>query len=121
MKPLAKKDLNSFTQRFNHFIDAELRHVEIISPTIICITLAAQDSARAFDWITVKLEFSGVNYAKILEANKLSFVDMSDGVTLLYEADVFAFGISKCSNLSGIKNSICHIIGSDLKYQEGSF
>lgn len=83
--------------------------------------MASQDSARAFDWISVKFEFSGVSEAKLLEANKLSFVDMSDGITILYEDNVFAFGISKCSNISSIKNSTCHTIGSDLKYQEGSF
>ncbi len=121
VKPLLEKDLNFFLKRFNNFIDAELRHVEIVSPTIISITIAAQDSARAFDWITVKLEFSGVRDAKLLDANKLSFVDMSDGTTLLNEDTVFAFATSKCSNLSGIKTSTCYIIGSDLKYQEGSF
>lgn len=119
VKPLLAKDLNSFAQRFGNFIDAELRHVEIVSPTTICITIATQDAARAFDWITLKLEFSGVSEAKLVE--KLSFVDMSEGVTLLYEDNVFAFGISKCSNLSSIKTSTCHIIGADLKYQEGSF
>ncbi len=121
VKPLFEKDLDFFLKRFNNFIDAELRHVEIVSPTTISITIATQDSARAFDWITIKLEFSGVSDAKLLDTNKLSFVDMSDGTTLLYEDTVFAFGISKCSNLSGIKTSTCFIIGSDLKYQEGSF
>ncbi len=121
VKPLLEKDLDFFLKRFNNFIDAELRHVEIVSPATISITIATQDSARAFDWITVKLEFSGVSDAKLLDTNKLSFVDMSDGTTLLYEDTVFAFGISKCSNLSGIKTSTCFIIGSDLKYQEGSF
>ncbi len=121
VKPLLEKDLNFFLKRFNNFIDGELRHVEIVSPTTISITIAAQDSARAFDWITVKLEFNGVSDAKLLDAKKLSFVDISDGLTLLYEDNFFAFGISRCSKLSGIKTSICYIIGSDLKCQEGSF
>lgn len=121
VKPLLEKDLNFFLKRFNNFIDAELRHVEIVSPTTISITIAAQDEARAFDWISVKLEFSAVSDAKLLDANRLSFVDMSDGVTLLYKDNVFAFAISKYSNLSAIKSSICYIIGSELKYQEGLF
>jgi len=119
VKPLLAKNLKSFAQRFNNFVDGELRHVEIVTPTTISITLATQDTARAFDWITIKLEFSGVSEAKLV--GKLSFVDMSEGITLLYEDNVFALSISKCSNLSNIKTYTCHIIGADLKCQEGSF
>lgn len=121
MKPLLKKDLNLFLQRFNYFIDSELRHVQIVSPTTICIILAAQDSARAFDWITVELEFSGVNEAKLLDENRISFLDMSDGITLLNEDNLFAFAVSKCSNISTVKSSTCHVVALSVKYKEGLF
>ena len=120
-KPLESKNLKSFLQRFDNFRDGELRHVEIESPTKISITISAQDSARAFDWITVTLEFSGVREAKLVDINKLSFIDMSEGISILYDNNSFAFGISKCENTSGIKTSICHIISADLKYKEGLF
>ncbi|MCD6433193.1 MAG: hypothetical protein J7L21_04055 [Sulfurimonas sp.] len=121
MKPLLAKDLKSFLDRFDNFRDSELRHIEIISPSVITITLAGQDSARAFDWISVILKFSGVSNAKILDNAKLKLVDMSDGISLLCEKDLFAFGIGECENLFSIKSSTCQVVASSLKYQEGEF
>ena len=121
MKPLLTKDLGDFLKRFDNFRDAEFRHVQIISPTIITITLAVQDRARAFDWITITLEFSGVIDAVLIDNSKLNMVDLSDGISILHEDNKFYFGTGDCKTISNIKSSTCHIVGSTLKYQEGSF
>ncbi len=121
MKPLLAKDIKPLLARFNNFADAELRSIEIISPTIIKITLAGQDSARGFDWLTICFEFSGVLDAKLLENSKLSLVDMSDGINIVYEDGNFVFGIGNYKNLTNIKNSVCFLISSALKYEEGAF
>jgi hypothetical protein len=121
MKPLLTKEMNSFLERLGNFVDAEFRDIEIISPTTIKITLAGQDSARGFDWITVEFEFSGVNDARLIENSKLPHVDMSDGVNILCEDGLFTFGIGKETTISSLKNSICQITSSTLKYQEGQF
>ncbi len=118
MKPLLAKDLNSFLQRFQHFENGEFGDIDILSSTKIRISISAQDSARAFDWVSVALEFSGVKDAQLLDASKLQFVDMSQGITILYENATFAFGISKCENLSRVKTSSCFIISTDVKYEE---
>ncbi len=121
MKPLLKKELPNFLERFDSFIDGEVRHVEVVSPTIIKVTLAGQDSARGFDWITVEFEFGGVSDARLLDSSKLSLLDMSEAISLISENNMFAFGLGKYSNLSGIKNSSFYIICETLKYQEGTF
>ena len=121
MKPLHKQDLTEFVKRFNNFEDADFRSIEIISPEQMRLVLAVQDSARAFDWITITLEFSGVSDARLLESNKLSLLDMSDGANIIKENDLFAFGLGGCYNISTTKNSICYIISNDLKYEEGQF
>lgn len=121
MKPLLAKDIKPLLARFSNFIDAELRSIEIISPAIIKITLAGQDSARGFDWLIVCFEFSGVVDAKLLENSKLPLVDMSDGINIVHEDGNFAFGIGDYKSLSNIKNSICFLISSALKYEEGAF
>ena len=121
MKPLLANNLDTFLKRFDNFRDSELRSMEVISPTLIRVTLAGQDSARAHDWVSVELEFSGVQDAKLLENAKLSFVDMSDGVSIITFNNLFAFGIGKCYNIEGIKNSTCQVVSSGLKYQEGLF
>jgi hypothetical protein len=121
MKPLLANNLNSFMERFDNFRNGEFRSIEVVSPTTITITLAGQDSARSFDWISMKFEFSGVSDAQLLENSKLSFVDMCDGISIINTDDLFAFGLGKCYNISNIKSSACHIVSSSLKYEEGLF
>jgi hypothetical protein len=121
MKPLLANKLDSFLKRFDNFCGGELRSVEVLSPTNIAVTLAGQDSARAHDWISIKFEFSDVSDAKLLENSKLSLIDMSDGVSIINNDNKFAFGIGKCYNISNIRSSMCQIISSGLKYEEGLF
>ena len=121
MRPLLEKELDSFLKRFDYFKDSELRSVEITSPTTIKITLAGQDSARGFDWITVEFELDSVSDAKLLESSKLSFVDMAEGISLLNEDNLFGFAIGQYQNLSGIKNATIYMISSSIKYKEDSF
>ena len=119
MKPLT--NIDEFLKRFNNFKDGEFRSIEVISPTTMLVTLAGQDEARAFDWISKKLEFNNVSDARLLENSKLSLVDMSDGVSIINENNKLAFGIGECYNISNIKSSTCHIECSGIKYEEGLF
>ncbi|KIM03512.1 MAG: hypothetical protein KU29_11715 [Sulfurovum sp. FS06-10] len=121
MKPILAQELDIFLKRFDNFNGGEFRSIEILSPTNIIVTLSGQDGARAFDWVTIKLELNGVSDAKLLEGSKLFMLDMSDGISIINDNKHFAFGIGKCTTLSSLKNSICYIICSSLKYQEGSF
>jgi hypothetical protein len=121
MKPLLKNNLTLFLKRFDNFKDAEFRSVELISPTNIKIVFAAQDSTREYNWITISFELSGVKDAKLIEENKIPYIDMSDGISIINIENEFAFAIGECYNISSIKNSICYVISSNLKYQEGTF
>ncbi|QOY54662.1 hypothetical protein HUE87_12525 [Candidatus Sulfurimonas marisnigri] len=121
MKPILAKELPNFLKRFGNFVHGELRNIEIISPTVIKLTIAGQDSARGFDWLTIELELSGVSDAKLLDSSKLLHVDMSNGINIIFEENSFAFGIGDYHNLSGIKNAVCYIISSSIKYKEGLF
>lgn len=121
MKPLSKNDLNGFLKRFGNFVDAELHYIEIVSPTMLRVTLSTQDSARAFDWVTIALEFSGVSDAKVPESSKLPHIDMSDGITLLFTENTFTFALGAYSTPLAATNSICYIKSASLKHQETSF
>lgn len=121
MKPLLKKDIDGFLKRFDSFIDSELRSIDITSPSIIKITLATQDSARGFDWITIEFEFSGISDAKLLENSKLVHVDMSDGISLISADDMYIFAIGKYNTPTNITDSICYLKATSIKYKQGSF
>jgi hypothetical protein len=121
MRPLSANNVKTFLQRFEQFRDAELRSVEVLSATNISITFAVQDSARAFDWITITLAFEGVSDAKLIETNKVAFIDMSDGISLICEANLAAFCIGSYNDINAIKNASLFVISESLKYQEGQF
>jgi len=118
MKPLAKKDLDTFSKRFCDFVDAQIRSIEVITPTSMLVSIATQDEALGFDWVVLEFEFSGVVDAQLIENDKLSFVDMSDGASFLYEDEKFAFCIGQYKSLSNLKNSKIFIISSNLKYEQ---
>jgi len=121
MKPLLKKDLLSFCSRFDNFVDAEIRSLGIVSNDVIKVVIAAQDSSRDYDWITITLEFSTVSDAKLIEDDKLSLIDMNDGLTILNQNNLFGFSVGNYDNIIGIKNALCYIISSSIKYKEGQF
>jgi len=121
MRPLLQTQLKEFSKRFNNFQDAEFRSVEILSASEIQLTLALQDANRGFDWITLQLLFNQVEDARLVDEGKLHLLDMDEGATLIYDENMFAFGIGACYNISTIKNSAFYILSKSLKYKEGSF
>ncbi len=107
--------------RFNNFKDVEFRSLEVLSPLEINATFAVQDAARAHNWITITLKFSGVSDARLVESNKISFIDLSDGISIIKDEKLIAFGIGECYNIENIKNSSCYICANSFKYEEGNF
>jgi len=121
MRPLLKKELPQFVERFCDFTDAEFRSLEVLSSSQIKLTLALQDKARAYDWITLTLLFSGVSDARLPQENQLSFIDMSEGANIIVENETFAFSVGACYNISNIQSSLMFIIATELKYEENQF
>jgi len=121
MRPIIAKTLPEFLDRFTNFKDAEFRSIEVSSATEITLVFAVQDNAREFDWITIAFEFSGVEDARLLEKNKLSFIDMREGISLLDFENKFAFAIGECYNSSSVVDSTCYVVSKSLKYKEGLF
>lgn len=121
MKPLLTKYFKTFLQRFDNFKDAQIRSLEVISASNITLTLETQDSARAYDWITLTLVFEGVSDAKLLEESKFSFIDTCEGISLFHEESNIVFCIGSYHDIHVAKNAILFVITKSLKYQEGQF
>ena len=121
MKPLEKDKLEAYLQRFDNFKDGEFRHIEVISPYVTRVTLAGQDSAREFNWITVTFEFIVVNGARLIDNSKLEYVDMSEGINIIFREDIYVFGLGNCYNIASAERSQIYILCTSLKYEEGSF
>lgn len=119
MKPLL--DPQGFMKRFQNFEDGELREINVLSPTTFSITLAGQDEARGFDWVSVTLEFSNVQEAKLLENNQLRFLDMHEGLSIIKKENLYGFAHANCKTIQEIKNASLFVISSTVKYEEGAF
>ncbi len=121
MRPLLQTELSSFLKRFNNFKDVEFRALDIITPQNISLTFALQDAARSHDWITLTLNFNEVVDAKLLTNNQLSYLDLNDGFSLLFDESSFAFALGECYNSSSAKSATLYIIAKSIKYEEGIF
>ena len=98
-------------ERFDNFKDADFRSLEILSPTNIKTTFALQDAGRAFDWITITLEFNDVFDAALVANEQIALVDMTEGITLTFD-EGFSFQVN---------NATFFIKAKTLKFEEGSF
>lgn len=121
MKPLLAKDVRALLLRFDNFKGAELITIRILAPTNIQLNIRAQDRHRDFNWIQLTFDFNEVVDAKIIDDSKLSFVDMSDGISIDNKDSKFAFGIGDGYNISNISDSICFFIAKSIKYKESIF
>ncbi|MDF1875291.1 hypothetical protein JHD48_06060 [Sulfurimonas sp. SAG-AH-194-I05] len=119
MKPL--DNVAKFLKRFDHFKNGELRSIDIIDATTMLVTLAGQDEARAFDWVSMKLEFTDVKDARLLENAKLSLLDMENGISIIKNRNTLAFTIGECYNISNLKSATCYIESTYIKYEEDLF
>ncbi|HFB53585.1 MAG TPA: hypothetical protein ENJ67_02520 [Sulfurimonas autotrophica] len=121
MKPLNAAGIPKLLERFDDFKGSEIRSLEVISPTEIQMSFALQDKARAYDWVTLTLLLSGVSDAKLVDASKLEYIDMSDGVSILYAKNLFHFAIGTYKTEASIKDALLYIVSENIKYDEGAF
>jgi len=121
MKPLNKEEITKFLERFDDFKESEIRSLKIISPMEIELQFAVQDKARAFDWITVDMNFFGVTDARMVENKNLDYLVTDNGVTLINDNDTFAFALGHYQNTTALKDAQLYIISKSIKYNEGAF
>jgi len=121
MKPLLANKSRELLTRIDNAIDGELYAVTMNSPLNFTIELSVQDKNRGYDWINIAFEIDGVSDARLIEDEKLSFVDMSEGITVLFEDGICAIGVGKYDSLESIKSATLYLVGSTIKYEERPF
>ncbi len=121
MRPLSKSTAKELLERLDGAKESELREITMIDPTSFKVELSVQDCGRGYDWINIAFELSGVIDANLVDDAKLSFLDMSDGVSIVFEEGSVGFANSECDSLSKIRESQLYLIGSSIKYEELPF
>ena len=121
MKPLLADKSTELLTRIDNAIDGELYAVTMNSPLNFTIELSVQDKNRGYDWINIAFEVDGVSDARLIEDEKLSLVDMSEGISIVFEDGTCAIGVGKYNSIDSIKSAPIYLMGSSLKYEERPF
>lgn len=121
MKPLLSNKTTELLTRIDNAIDGELYAVTMNSPLNFTIELSVQDKNRGYDWINIAFEVDGVSDARLIEDEKLSLVDMSEGISIVFEDGTCAIGVGKYNAIDSIKSAPIYLMGSSLKYEERPF
>jgi len=121
MKPLTSSSASQLLKRIEYATNGELRSVNMKDPTTFTITFSVQDKSREFDWINILFEIRGVHDARFIDDDKFSFINMNDGITILFENDNCGLLFGHYSSLASAKDSVMYVIGKSIKYEELPF
>ena len=121
MKPLLSNKTNELLTRIDNAIEGEIRSVVMNSPMNFTIEFSVQDANRGNDWINIAFEIDGVSDARLIEDNKLPFVDMSEGISIVFEGSVCGLAIGRYSSIEALKDATLYLTGSSVKYEERPF
>jgi hypothetical protein len=121
MKPLSQSASKALLERLDGAKASEVRQITMLSPTCFKIELSVQDQSRGYDWINVAFEISGICDAKLVDDTKLNYLDMSEGLSIVYEDALVGVGTIEASTLERLKEAQCYLIGSAIKYEELPF
>ncbi|MDA3945157.1 MAG: hypothetical protein PF439_00545 [Helicobacteraceae bacterium] len=121
MKPLLHNIVSELLTRIDNAIDGELYAVTMNSPVNFTIELSVQDRNRGHDWINIAFKIDGISDARLIEDEQLSLVDMSDGMSIVFEDGACALGIGDYRSIESMKSSVLYVTGSSIKYEERPF
>lgn len=121
MKPLLATQTSELLKRIDNAIDGELYAVTMNTPLNFTVELSVQDANRGNDWINIAFEVDGVNDARLVEDDKLAFIDMSGGISVLFESGSCAFGIGRYDTIAAVNSASLYLVGSTIKYEERPF
>ncbi len=108
-------------ERIEDVKGGELRSIVMKDPTTFTLTFSVQDKNRGFDWLNIAFEISGIYDARLIDDKKLAFVDMSDGVSIVFEDSECGFLFGDYRSLDSAADSMMYILGDSIKYEELPF
>jgi hypothetical protein len=121
MKPLSQSTAKELLKRLDDIKGSEIRQITMISPTCFKIEVSVQDANRGYDWINIIFEVSGVTDAKLIDDVKLNYVDMSEGISIVFEDARVGLGNIEATTLERLKEAQFYLLGSSIKYEELPF
>jgi len=111
------EEINALLEKYNNFKYEQVRSVQHLSDGSKIVTFVVQDDDGE-DLHTIKIEFSNVKDSKILVDSVLSYMDMTSGISIIKENDLYGFAIGSGTAMLHVHNAPLFIIASDIKIIE---
>jgi hypothetical protein len=108
------EEINKLLEKYDNFKYEQIRSIEQLPDSSKIVTLVVQDEDGE-DVDTIKLEFKNINDSKILVNDVLAFLDMTSGISIIKEKDLYGFAIGSATAMLYIHNAPLYIIASDIK------
>ena len=106
--------INILLEKYNNFEYEQIRHIEQLEDGSKIVTLVVQDEDGE-DVDTINIEFKDIKHSKILVNGVLSYLDMSMGISIVKEHDLYGFAIGSGTSMSHVQSAPLYIIASDMK------
>ena len=109
------EEINALLAKHNKFQYAQIRSIEQLSDNSKTLTIVVQDDDGEEDLHTIKIEFIGIKNSRILQNNVLGYLDMSFGISIIKENDLYGFALGNGSAMLHVHNAPLFLISSDIK------
>ena len=109
--------INTILEKYDNFKYAQIRQIQQLQDSSKIITIVVQDDDGE-DLNSVDIEFKNVKSSKLLVDSVLSFLDMSSGITLINEHNLYGFAIGSGTSMSHVNSAPLYIVASDIKIEE---
>lgn len=107
-------EIYALLEKYNNFRYEQIRSIEQLPDSSKIVTLVVQDEDGE-DTNTVKIEFTNVKDSKILVDSVLSYLDMTSGISIINENNLYGFAIGHGDAMLHVHNAPLYIISSDIK------
>ncbi len=109
--------INALLEKYNNFKYEQIRSIQQLPDSSKIVTLVVQDDDGE-DINTINIEFRNINDSRILKDSVLPFLDMTSGITIINENNLYGFAIGSGSAMLHVHNAPLYIIASDIKIEE---
>jgi len=109
--------INQLLQKYDNFQYEQLRSIEQLEDGSKIITLVVMDEDGE-DVHSAKIEFKNIKDSKILVNSVLSYLDMSMGISIIKEHDLYGFAIGSGTSMSHVQSAPLYIVASEINIIE---
>lgn len=112
------EEINTLLKKHNNFKYAQVRSIEQLSDDSRTLTIVVLDDDGEEDLHTIKMEFKGIKNSRILQDNILGYLDMSFGISIIKENNLYGFALGRGTAMLHVHNAPLFIISTDIKIEE---